>query len=70
MKVKDIRELTIAEITARIAEDREQLMRMRLNNSVSAIEKPSRIRENRRVIARLITILSQKKSEAALKQAK
>ena len=70
MKVKDIRELTAAEITARIGDEREQLMRMKLNNAVSAIEKPSRIRENRRMIARLITILGQKNVEAAGKQGK
>ena len=70
MKVKDIRDLTLAEVSARIAEEREQLMRMKLNNAVSAIEKPSRIRENRRMIARLITILGQKKNEATLNKGK
>ena len=57
MKAKDIRELTTEEVQARIVEEREKLMRLRLNHAVSAIESPSEIRSVRKNIARLETVL-------------
>ncbi len=56
MKAKEIRDLTTGEIVARIKEEEEKLLRLRLNHAVSAIESPSEIRAVRRGIARLKTI--------------
>jgi len=60
MKVKDIRDLTDAEILARVKEEQDALTRFRLNNAVSAIENPSKIRSARRTIAKLKTVLRQR----------
>lgn len=60
MKAKEIRDLTTDEITARIAEEREELLRVRLNHAVSSIERPSEIQQLRRNIARLQTILRER----------
>jgi len=60
MKVSDIRELTTEEIVARISEESENLTRLRLNHAVSAVERPSDIRELKRTIARLKTILRER----------
>ncbi|TAE48003.1 MAG: 50S ribosomal protein L29 [Bacteroidetes bacterium] len=60
MKVKEIRELTTPEIVARITEDEDKLLRLRLNHAVSAIENPTQIRETRKLIARLNTILRER----------
>ncbi|MEZ4825848.1 MAG: 50S ribosomal protein L29 [Bacteroidia bacterium] len=60
MKAKDIRELTTPELVARIADDRDKLLRLRLNHAVSAIERPSDIRDTRKAIARLNTILRER----------
>ncbi len=65
MKANEIRELTLDEITARIKEDEENLMRLRLNHAVSSIERPSEIQRLRRTIARLKTILRERESEQA-----
>lgn len=62
MKIKDIQELTDSEIVARIREDKEQLLKMRFNHSLSAIENPSKIRQLRRTIARLNTVLTQRQT--------
>lgn len=56
MKISDIRELTTAEIDARLKEEQDTLLRTRLNHAVSAVERPSDIREARKTIARLLTI--------------
>jgi len=63
MKAQEIRELTTKEILARLQEEKDSLLRMKLNHSVSSIENPSKIRETRKVIARLKTILKERQSE-------
>lgn len=60
MKAKEIRDLTTGEIIARIKEEEESLLRLRLNHAVSAIESPSEIRSARRGIARLKTIVRER----------
>lgn len=60
MKAKEIRDLSQKEIEARLKEEQELLLRLRLNHAVSSIENPSEIREARRMIARLKTILKER----------
>ncbi len=57
MKSKEIKELSTADIKERLDEDRLQLTRMKLNNAVSDIENPQKIKETRRRIARMLTEL-------------
>lgn len=64
MKNKDIRELTDEEIKARIVDEEQSLLRIRLNHAVSAVESPSEIRNARKMIARLKTILREREMEA------
>jgi len=65
MKAKDIRELTTEEIQARLKDEADNLLRLRLNHAVSDIENPSEIRALRRNIARLKTILRQRQGEVS-----
>ncbi|MEM8898641.1 MAG: 50S ribosomal protein L29 [Bacteroidota bacterium] len=60
MKVKEIRELTLQEIEARIKDETDKLLRLRLNHAISAIENPSDINTIRRTIARLKTVLRER----------
>ncbi|MEM7036421.1 MAG: 50S ribosomal protein L29 [Bacteroidota bacterium] len=60
MKAKDIRELTDAEIHARIREDEEMLQKMYFNNAISEIESPAKIRGTKRNLARMRTILRER----------
>ena len=62
MKSIDIRELSSEELSKRIAEEKGQLSKMKLNHGISPLENPTKIRIARRVIARLETILNQRKS--------
>ena len=62
MKAKEIRELTTQEIEARIVDEKDKLLRLRLNHAVSAIESPSDIRESRRTLARFNTILRERQA--------
>jgi large subunit ribosomal protein L29 len=56
MKAQEIREFTNEEVAARLAEEQDKLLKLRLNHAVSAIENPSEIRDARREVARLKTI--------------
>ncbi len=57
MKTSEINELTSKEIVERLQTEQENLVRMKLNHSVSHLDNPMKIRESRRNIARLMTIL-------------
>ncbi|MGD9977020.1 MAG: 50S ribosomal protein L29 [Bacteroidales bacterium] len=61
MKTSEIRELTIKEIEERIETEKTQLLKLRLNHSISPLDNPMKITETRRNIARLKTILHQRK---------
>jgi len=58
MKTSEIKELTSKEIKERLQTEQENLIRLKLNHSVSPLDNPMKIRESRRNIARMKTILS------------
>jgi len=67
MRASEIRDLTTDEIVARLKDERESLLKLRLNHAVSAIERPSDIQQSRKLIARLETILSERTREEQAK---
>jgi len=60
MKVKEIRELTTAEIIEKIASCKEELFNLRFQQATGNLEKPSRIRELRHEVARMKTVLRER----------
>ncbi|MEQ1850371.1 MAG: 50S ribosomal protein L29 [Chthoniobacteraceae bacterium] len=64
MKTKEIRELTPDELRARKRELREQVFHLRLQQASGQLEKPSELRTLRREIARIETVLTQKRKTA------
>ena len=65
LTAKEIRELAPSEITTKIRETREQLLQLRLRKNTGQVEKPHLLREYRKDIARLETILKEKKTVKA-----
>lgn len=57
MKNKEINGLTTKEIVERIESEQLNLTKLRINHAVSPLENPQRLKEVRRVIARLKTEL-------------
>ena len=55
MKIKEIRELSIKELHERIDAETSSLNQNRINHSISPLDNPSAIKEQRRSIARLNT---------------
>lgn len=65
MTTKEIRELSPTEISTKLRETRDKLLQLRLRKHTGQVEKPHLIREYRKDIARLETILTEKKSKTA-----
>lgn len=63
MKTSEIRELSDEEIVAKIAENKEELFNLRFSQATGTLEKPSRIRELRKEIAKMKTIMRERKEE-------
>ncbi len=57
MKQSVIIELSTPDILERLEEERKQLVKLKLNHSVSPLENPNKIKDYRRTIARLETEL-------------
>lgn len=65
MKLKEIRDLSLQELAARKHELREESFHLRIQQQSGQLEKPSQLRAIRREIARIETVITQKKSQAA-----
>jgi len=64
MKTSEIRELSAKEIEERIENEKNLYFRQKMNHAISPLDNPMKIRETRRNISRLETILRQKQNEA------
>jgi large subunit ribosomal protein L29 len=60
MKANDIRELSVADLAARIAELEEERFRLRFRGATETLEDPLRLRSIRKDIARLKTVLRER----------
>jgi large subunit ribosomal protein L29 len=60
MKIAEVRELTSKEIAERVQTDGSRLNQMELQHSISPLDNPTQIKELRRDIARLKTVLRER----------
>lgn len=65
MKINEIRELSAEELQARRRELKQESFHLRLQQQAGQLEKPSQLRAIRREVARLETIMTQKKRAVA-----
>ena len=63
MKQNVINELTTAEVKERLAVEKDNLVKMRLNHVVSPLDNPNQIRAARKDIARYLTELRRRELE-------
>lgn len=63
MKNSEIRALTVEELQQKIQGEKEALEKLKFAHAISPIENPMKIRESRKLIARLKTTLRQKELE-------
>ena len=60
MTNKEIRELTDEQLLSKIEEAKEELFNLRFKQATGSLEKPSRITELRKLVARMKTILRER----------
>lgn len=65
MKMSDIKDLTLTELSSKSRELRQELFNLRLQKASAQLEKPARLRILRRDVARIETQISVLKNKAA-----
>jgi len=60
MEAKEFREMGLDELTQKRAELREEIGHLRLKKATSRLENPMKLRETKRDLARIETVLRQK----------
>ena len=57
MKISEIRQIPAAELAERLADEVAKYNQLVLNHSISPLENPSQIKDARRTIAKIKTVL-------------
>ncbi|HZY57840.1 MAG TPA: 50S ribosomal protein L29 [Rubrobacteraceae bacterium] len=65
MKAAEMRELDVEELQRRVAETRRELFNLRFQHATGQLENMGQLKEVRKHIARLLTVLNQKQRENA-----
>lgn len=67
MKIKELKSLTAAELEAKGRDFRQELFNLRIRQSTGQLDQPSRLRDLRKGIARVETLLNQDKAKQTKK---
>ncbi|RKX59057.1 MAG: 50S ribosomal protein L29 [Thermodesulfobacteriota bacterium] len=60
MKARELREFSIPELKEKLSQLREELFNLRFQKTIHKLENPMRIRQVKKDIARILTILREK----------
>lgn len=60
MKAATLREMTTVELEERLEQDRQELFNLRFQAATQQIENPRRLRELRKNVARILTLLQER----------
>ena len=60
MKTNELRKLTTEELNKKVTECKEELFNLRMQKATGMLENPARIRELRKTVARINTILNER----------
>ena len=63
MKAKELRELTTEELVKKVEELKAELYNLRFANATGNLEKPSKVKDIRKTIARIKLILRERELE-------
>ncbi len=65
MKVQELRELSSAELTEKLAQCKQELFNLRFQNAINQLENPRRIGDVKKTIARIKTIIHERELEGS-----
>lgn len=68
MKAKEIRELSTDDLQKRLEEETEQIGQLTFQHAIADLHNPLILRQKRRMIARLQTIIKERSAEAEATQ--
>ena len=63
MKIEEMRKLTTEELQTKIKEAKEELFNLRFQQATGSLEKPARLRELRKQVAKMKTIIRERELE-------
>ncbi len=63
MKIKEIRKLSTEELTKKVTESKKELFDLRMKHAVGSLDKPSTLKNLRKTVARMKTILKEREIE-------
>ena len=63
MNVKEIRELETSELESKVRELKQDLCALRFQHATGQLENPNELRNIRRTIARMLTVLEERKAQ-------
>jgi large subunit ribosomal protein L29 len=67
MKITEIRGLSETELVAKKRESRQEAFNLRLQQQSGQLEKPSRLNDLRKTVAKIETVLSEKRKNLTVK---
>ena len=62
MKITEIREMTAEQLSAKLTELKKELFNLRFQHAVNQLENPHKMTEVKHDIARVMTVLNQKRA--------
>ena len=65
MKVTELRDLSVADLEAKLAECKQELFNLRFQNAINQLDNPKRIGDVKKTIARIKTIIREKELEGS-----
>ena len=65
MKAAELREMSNAELTKKLAELKEELFNLRFQHAINQLENPLRIDTVKKDIARVMTVMAEKNAKNA-----
>ena len=63
MKNSEIRALSMEELSQKLVSEKEVMQKLQFAHAISPIENPTKIKETRKLIARINTVIRQKQLE-------
>ncbi len=63
MKLEELRKLSVEELNGKIKESKEELFNLRFQQATGNLEKPARLRELRKQVAKMKTIIRERELE-------
>ena len=66
MKISEVREMSVADLRDRIAVEKANLDTMKMNHAISPLEDTSMFKKSRKDIARMLTVLTENRTNLML----